>query len=46
MQIVDETQDLRLFRQKVYESFEHSPYALMELLDATTSNPNARSVVR
>ncbi len=45
MQIVDETKDLRLFRQKVYESFEHRPDALMELLDATASNPNARSVV-
>lgn len=45
MEIVNYTEDLQEFRQKVYDSFEHRPDALMEVLDALTSNPNARSVV-
>ena len=44
MQIVNDTKNVQNFRKNVYESFEHRPDALMELLDALTSNPNARSV--
>ena len=44
MQIINYTKDLQNFRKGAYESFEHRPDALMELLDAVTSNPNARSV--
>ena len=44
MKIVNYTGDLQSLRQKIYGSFEHRPDALMEVLDALTSNPNARSV--
>ena len=44
MIIVNYTGDFQSLRHKLYGSFEHRPDALMELLDALTSNPNARSV--
>ena len=45
MQAATDLEDLQSLRQKIHESFEHRPDALMEVLDALTSNPNARSVV-
>ena len=44
MKIVNYPGDLQSLRHKIHGSFEHRPDALMELLDALTSNPNARSV--
>lgn len=45
MAIIKNCEDIEGFRQRIYESFEHRPDAIMELLDALTSNQNARSVV-
>ncbi|MGB0387359.1 MAG: hypothetical protein ACPGWR_21270, partial [Ardenticatenaceae bacterium] len=45
MNITVATDPLHQFRQEVYKSFEYRRDALMELLDALTSNRNAQSVV-
>lgn len=45
MAIIIDSEDTKAIRQKMYESFEHRRDALMELLDALTSNQNAKSVV-
>ena len=45
MAIVIDSEDVESIRKKMYESFDHRRDALMELLDALTSNQNAKSVV-
>jgi hypothetical protein len=45
MDIQESISQLKKFRQELYDSFDHRPDALMELIDALSSTPNARSVV-
>lgn len=44
MDIQEAISQLKQFRQELYEAFDHRPDALMELLDALSSTPHARSV--
>ena len=44
MDIQEAISQLKQFRQELYEAFDHRADALMELLDALSSTPNARSV--
>ena len=44
MDIQEAIAKLKQFRQDLYEAFDHRPDALMELLDALSSTPHARSV--
>jgi hypothetical protein len=45
MNIQENVSQLKQFRQELYEAFDLRPDALMELIDALSSTPNARSVV-
>ena len=45
MNIQESTSQLEQFRQAIYEAFDLRRDALMELIDALSSTPNARSVV-
>jgi len=45
MDIQETTSQLKQFRQELYEAFDLRRDALMELIDALSSTPNARSVV-
>ncbi|MFQ5814841.1 MAG: transposase, partial [Anaerolineae bacterium] len=45
MDIQETVSQLKQFRQELYEVFDLRPDALMELIDALSSTPNARSVV-
>jgi len=44
MDIQEAIAQLKQFRQELYEAFDHRADALMELLDALSSTPHARSV--
>jgi len=44
MDIQETISQLEQFRQELYEAFDHRADALMELLDALSSTPNAQSV--
>ena len=44
MDIQEAISQLKQFRQELYEAFDHRADALMELLDALSSTPQARSV--
>lgn len=45
MNIKESVSRLKQFRQEIYEAFDHRRDALMELIDALSSTPDARSVV-
>ena len=45
MDIQESISQFQQFRQELYESFDHRADALMELIDALSTTPNARSVV-
>jgi len=45
MDIRESISQLEQFRQELYEAFDLRPDALMELIDASSSTPNARSLV-
>ena len=45
MDIQESTPQLKQFRQELYEAFDLRRDALMDLVDASSSTPNARSVV-
>jgi hypothetical protein len=44
MNVQEAISQLKQFRQELYEAFDHRADALMELLDALSSTPHARSV--
>ena len=45
MDIQEQITQLKQFRQELYSSFDYRANALMELIDALSSTPEARSVV-
>jgi len=45
MIITSHTNELKQFRQRLYQNFDNRADTLMELVDAICSNPDARSVV-
>jgi len=45
MNIPKSVSQLKQFRQELYEAFDFRPDAIMELIDALSSTPDARSVV-
>jgi len=45
MIITPHTNELKQFRQRLYQNFDNRADTLMELVDAISSNPDVRSVV-